>query len=468
MGKSEIIQTDLVRWVKGNQWMFQNGYLEKNHAVLSDPPYFLGSIVKRFGGKNAAPAKFGKDGAFSRASKGFMGQTWDGFESMEHYQAWVTEWAEPMLDAVYPGALGLFCGGTRTYHRLAAGLEDAGWEIIDCIAYMYGSGFPKSHNIGGHGTALKPAYEPIVVCRAPRGKHTFEQLNKQFGTGLFDIDGSRIGAEVRTYKGAGSSPQKVNNHGIGDTGIGMLDGSGKDLEFEATGRWPANVLLSHSEQCTDSSCVGECTSRLVGLQSGEVKSGGNLSGEEPSHAGGKNAFGRWGRMGWESHNDTGTAARFFYTSKPATWERDAGLDGFELKDGSVGDRRPSGSMSQRIHKDTGRIDTIRRNIHPTVKPITLTEYLARLLLPPPSDKPRRILIPFSGSGSEMIGAQFAGWEEVTGIEREAQYATIASARLKWWAGFKTYEAARAFKEPPPPPPAPVDIYAGTLFEGMLI
>lgn len=448
--KTEIIEADIVKWLTGNQWLFDNGYLPKYHAVFCDPPYFLGSIVKRFGAKNAAPAKFGKDGAFKRASRGFMGKTWDGFDSLEHYQEWVTEWATLLLSAVYPGALGLFFGGTRTYHRLAAGLEDGGWEIVDSIAYMYGSGFPKSHEVlEGYGTALKPAYEPCIIARAPRGKSTFNNLMKDFGTGAFNIDGGRIAYEgkvdPRTFGGTWKTDKAANN---------VYEGGyvGEDQTVSPLGRWPANLLLSHCEECTDTICTKDCPVRNLGEQSGEKKAGGSLSGNEPSHAGGKNAFGRWEREPWQSYDDEGTAARFFYTAKTSTWEREAGLDGFELKDGSVGDRRPSDSMSQRIHKDTGRPDTIRCNTHPTLKPISITEYLSKLLLPPLLDQPRRILVPFSGSGSEMIGAALAGWDEITGIEREHEYTTIASARLKWWSQFKTYEAARKTKEVKEPEP----------------
>src|SRR5690606_35702597 len=87
-----MVRSDLIKWLRGNRWLLDNGYIGKFHAVLGDPPYFLGSIVERFGSANAAPAKYGRDGLFARQSRGFMGQTWDGFESVYHYQAWVTEW----------------------------------------------------------------------------------------------------------------------------------------------------------------------------------------------------------------------------------------------------------------------------------------------------------------------------------------------------------------------------------------
>ena len=122
------------------------------------------------------------------------------------------------------------------------------------------------------------------------------------------------------------------------------------------------------------------------------------------------------------YEDTGTAARFFYQAKASAWERHWPV----------------------------------RSNHPTHKPIRLAEYLARLLLPPVLDTPRRLLVPFAGSGSEMIGALLAGWDVVTGIEREAEYAELARARVGWWAQFSTYDEARkAYEQGRKAQPAPV-------------
>ena len=112
-------------------------------AVVTDPPYHLYSIVKRFGGKDAASAKFGTDGAFQRASKGFMGKDWDGGD-VSYDPA---TWAE-CLRVLKPGGHMLAFGGSRTFHRIAVAIEDAGFELRDTIMWVYGSGFPKSHNVG--------------------------------------------------------------------------------------------------------------------------------------------------------------------------------------------------------------------------------------------------------------------------------------------------------------------------------
>lgn len=358
------------------------------HAILSDPPYGLS----------------------------FMNKKWDSMTAPQ-FQAWVTEWATLMLKVVYPGAVLMMFGGTRTYHRLACGLEDAGWEIYDSLAWMYGSGFPKSHDISkaldreagaererirgvrsgvvrgtyaqdkwslehkdsvldstpitpaaehwqGYGTALKPAFEPIVLARAPR-TDTYAKQALTYGTGALNIEGCRIDTDDNLNGGAYAKNGKVRTDDWGKSNGFRRD---KGLIYtQPKGRWPANVLLD------------EEAAAVLDEQSGE-------SG----------------------------ASRFFYTAKASTWERSAGFDG--------------------------------RNTHPTVKPIKLTTYLATLLLPPELDEPRRLLVPFSGSGSEMIGGHLAGWDEIVGIEIDSEYKNIAEARLAWWSQFKSYEEAQAARK----------------------
>ncbi len=196
--------------------------IDKNSidAIITDPPYGLTSITKRFGKQNSAPAQYGKDGAFNRLSKGFMGKEWDGSGIEYNVAMW-----QKCYEVLKPGGYLLAFGGTRTYHRIACSIEDAGFEIRDCIMWLYGSGFPKSMNIGlaidkkngveskvvgkgksgstskafnlteaqekagtgilageydikeaqnewqGWGTCLKPAYEPIIVARKPFGRN---------------------------------------------------------------------------------------------------------------------------------------------------------------------------------------------------------------------------------------------------------------------------------------------------------
>ena len=112
-------------------------------SIVTDPPYHLTSIVKRFGKENSAPAKFGTDGVFKRASTGFMGKTWDGGDIAFNVDMW-----KECLRVLKPGGHLLSFSGTRTYHRMAVAIEDAGFEVRNQLCWAFGSGFPKSLNIG--------------------------------------------------------------------------------------------------------------------------------------------------------------------------------------------------------------------------------------------------------------------------------------------------------------------------------
>lgn len=203
-------EDDRYKLYKGNMLDMLEAIEEESvDSIVTDPPYGLTSITKRFGKEDAAPAQYGKDGAFSRLSKGFMGKEWDGSGIEYNIDTW-----KRCYEVLKPGGYLLAFGGTRTYHRIACSIEDAGFEIRDCIMWLYGSGFPKSMNIGlaidkrngidvksdytpdnsnnvygkamgggnvpaghksqeaqnewnGWGTCLKPAYEPIIVARKP-------------------------------------------------------------------------------------------------------------------------------------------------------------------------------------------------------------------------------------------------------------------------------------------------------------
>lgn len=500
-----LIQADLLKWLRDNQWLVQNGYMPKAHAVIGDPPYGLEFMGKEWDKPRASGEIIRDPVSLKGFQNGNGGNPYTRsrirYGVSNDYQAWVTEWATLLLDFVYPGAVLALFGGTRTYHRLAAGLEDAGWEVFDCMMYLYGSGFPKAADIGklidqregaerevvcrnpnhrlisgveyegiyqggntgasmltapatdaakrwdGYKTALKPAYEPIVLCRAPRGSTTYAALAQQYGTGALNIDGARIGTEEHSYRSTtvvGAGRERAVN--VVDRGDGKtLDGRDlksvlarqqryRDSRFETSvaGRYPANLALD------------EAAARLLDDMSGELTSGGrsHVSGDSNistqrgiySNAGGKRA------SDYHLDPDSGGASRFFYTAKAAAWEREAGLADFNPQIVNDGRDTPIDNAYQRG-------ETKRRNTHPTVKPIQLITWLATLLLPPPLDVPRRVLVPFAGSGSEMIGCQFAGWDEVVGIEREAEYCAINEARRRWWAKFKTYEQAEMAYRP---------------------
>jgi len=457
---------------------------ERFNAILCDPPYALISVAKRFGKPGSAPAQEdGMDGSFARLSKGFMGQSWDSFESLDQYREWVKTWAKLLIDKMlHPGAVCLFFGGTRTWHHLAVGLEAGGFEVYDTLLWLYGSGFPKSHDISkgidneqaeewqGYGTALKPSWEPILLCRAPRDGETFARLALEHGSGALNIDGGRIETKEdlqRDCKGWASA------HHLGYKRPWM-DDADKEVFGSNRGRWPANLLLSHHEDCKligstrvparvinrweegakpfggagglgleyqsetagDENgmeiierwaCVPECPIRQLDDQAGMLTSGKGAIKKDTSQGHLGMTFGAESREAGTpmiSYGDMGGPSRFFYCGKASPAEKDKGLDKYFWK------RVPDGF--ERISEDEWRClprrERAQGNIHPTVKPLDLLRYLAKLIKPPKGVK-ARLLVPFSGSGSECIAAHQAGWSEVVGIEISALYNEMAQARM---------------------------------------
>jgi site-specific DNA-methyltransferase (adenine-specific) len=365
---------------------------ESVDAIVSDPPYGLS----------------------------FMGKGWD------HGVPGVEFWTEA-LRVAKPGAHLLAFGGTRTYHRLACAIEDAGWEIRDCVMWVYGSGFPKSHDVskaidkaaraerevvgpkvyaGGHvqnhsgvshggsycgfdhsgttmatapatdaarqwsgwGTALKPAWEPIIVARKPLVGTVAENVLR-YGTGGINVDGCRV--EASDGRPLIKSRSDAANNAFGDG----LNGS-RCAGVTTLGRWPANLIHDGSEE-------------VVGLFPQ------TRPGESPARRNSEPGSGRTMGSGWHGEDsgvrvvlDSGSAARFFYCAKASRADR--------------GDD----------------------NHHPTVKPTALMRYLCRLVTPPGGV----VLDPFTGSGSTGKGAVLEGFRFI-GIEREAEYVEIAKARI---------------------------------------
>lgn len=239
----------------------------------------------------------------------------------------------------------------------------------------------------GYGTALKPAYEPVVLARKPLDGTVAQNVQK-WGCGALWIDGARVTVSDDDDIHA-KNPHTMGGFGHGNAAV-YGDSTGSPAYNPAQGRWPANVLHDGSPEV------------LAGFPvTGPSKSGGKSGSNANPMSWNEPNVGRE-RIG---HNDNGgSAARYFYCAKASTKERNAGCEG--------------------------------RNVHPTVKPLDLCRYLATLILPP-ADRPqgpRRLLVPFSGSGSEMVGAILAGWDDVTGIEREAEYVEIAKARLSHHSG----------------------------------
>ena len=335
-------------------------------AIVTDPPYGLG----------------------------FMGKKWDDLPPG-------LEFAEQALRVLKPGGHLLAFGGTRTYHRLACAIEDAGFEIRDCLAWLYGSGFPKSHNLKdewqGWGTALKPAHEPIVLARKPL-TGTVAGNVLEHGTGALNIDGCRIGTEGATTR--------THQADYGKSGWR----TGHGIESIDAGRWPANVILDPE------------AGAMLDEQSGNLRPATSRTKREK--IGGTDRFlERTGDLQRdEVYPDSGGASRFFYCAKASKRERNAGLEGFEERARRTYEGGPIVSAD---HPDTspgGRQTAA--NVHPTVKPIALMRWLVRLVTPPNGT----VLDPFLGSGTTGIAAKLEGFDFI-GIEREAEYLAIAQARI---------------------------------------
>jgi DNA modification methylase len=463
-------------------------------SIVSDPPYGLSAA------KNSGKSSRG----------GFMGKEWD------HGVPGVEFWTEA-LRVAKPGAHLLAFGGTRTYHRLACAIEDAGWEIRDCVMWVYGSGFPKSHDaskaidrrggatagfkefrdavkdamkrngvsrttlsaaLGNHmlshyltagsqpavpnakdyriirdtvglgrdwdhlfmdeaerevvgfqkrgsavntsfmsggnditapatpeaqqwagwGTALKPAWEPIIVARKPLCGTVAENVLAH-GTGGINVDGCRVGTETITQRLATVEGGKA----IGAGAVGVKQKATGETTT-TIGRWPANVIHDGSDE-------------VVGLfpqaAGGKFPAGGKQS------KGSDNAYGTFNGNGQEARSigDTGSAARFFYCPKASKADRDEGCEGLIVKDV----HRYGAGLGEGIDPNAPARN---RNHHPTVKPTALMRYLCRLVTPPGGI----VLDPFMGSGSTGKAAMLEGFRFI-GIEREAEYVEIARARI---------------------------------------
>lgn len=368
-------------------------------AVVTDPPYALVSIQKRFGKPGSAAAKHGKDGLYARASAGFMGKQWDTGEVAFSEEFWAE-----VLRVLKPGGHVVAFSGTRTYHRMAVAIEDAGFEIRDQLGWVYGSGFPKSHNQKGDwegwGTALKPAWEPICLARKPLDGTVAANLAK-WGTGALNIDGCRVEGES-TVRVQGEA--EIGFHG-GNHAPGLVTGS-------TQGRWPANV-------CHDGSPEVLAAFPDTGPAKAGGRSTGRNFGQEHDDVFTKDRE----RTG---HNDNGgSAARFFYCAKASRKDREEGLEGFEAT------HRPNGNKwtdqdyrVTRGERPPSAESGPRKNTHPTVKPTDLMRWLCRLVTPPGGV----ILDPFMGSGSTGKAALLEGFRFI-GCEREDEYMPIAEARI---------------------------------------
>lgn len=347
---------------------------------------------------------------------GFMGRRWDASGIAYDKYLWADVWR-----VLKPGGHLLAFGGTRTWHRLAVAIEDAGFEVRDSMAWMYGSGFPKSLDVSkaidkaagalehessaftvagrtdknlpnptvkgytppapatpaaqrwqGWGTALKPAFEPVVVARKPLIGTVAENV-QQYGTGALNIDGCRIGTTVETWPASRSyAPGQMQPGHVGDT-----QATGQ----APAGRWPANVILDESQAAeldkqsgvTSSNSGGRSTRANSGTWTSSTGMG--IPGTDLPRTG---------------HDDLGGASRFFYTAKASSAER-PNVDGVA---------------------------------HPTVKPLELMQYLVRLVTPPGGT----VLEPFAGSGTTAEACIVEGFKCIA-IEMTDEYLPLILQRI---------------------------------------
>ncbi|HAX81911.1 MAG TPA: hypothetical protein DCY40_05025 [Actinobacteria bacterium] len=431
-----------------------------------------------------------------------MGARWD------HGVPSSLVWAE-ILRVLKPGAFLFAFGGTRTYHRLAVAVEDAGFEIRDSIlagAWIYGSGFPKALDVskaidkeagaerevvgprvrvdgkapghagggyeGGFGpvdevlvtapssldaarfdgwkSALKPAWEPVVVGMKPLDG-TFARNAVEHGVAGLNVDGGRIAGP------AWSKEDGANGSGFNVTKFAGAIGDGESTRpysaRSGEGRYPSNLLLSHHPSCRRAGTRKVRANVCSGTAKAETSGYGGY-GDRPlngAHHGGED--GTEEVAAWECSPDCPVAAmdrqagHLTSGGTPASRSADkfrnayGAFKGGEVESGIGGS---AGLSSRFFHQSDfeddplfgtyycAKASTAERGgtRHPTIKPLKLVTYLASLLLPPARpDAPRRLLVPFSGAGSEVIGALRAGWEEVEGIEQEPEWIADAERRI---------------------------------------
>jgi len=419
--------------------------LEENSidSIVTDPPYELG----------------------------FMGKSWDNTGIANN----PLMWAE-CLRVLKPGGYLLSFGGTRTYHRMACAIEDAGFEVRDMIEWVYGSGFPKSLNIGksienkmltgnaskngfhkldgerregrigmydtveeqgfrkvnpdqlgafdlepttdeaklwnGWGTALKPAHEPICMARKPLAEKTVAENVLKYGTGGINIDESR----VETSKDDPNHREIANKSTLGTT-----FGSKEEIKSVSVGksqlgelgRFPANLIHDNSEE------VREC---FPDAGKGNGKGAYNYAGREYDNKD-TSMFNGDKPQAPSNFNDSGNASRFFksiiYQAKASKSERNKGCEGLPLGE------PPASARSKPAEGRENALGEPRANNHPTVKPIALMEYLIKMVTP----KGGTVLDPFAGSGSTLVAAKQNGYQYI-GIEITEEYIPIIEARLK--------------------------------------
>lgn len=373
--------------------------VESIDACVTDPPYDLTANKK--GGSGAASLNLNSPAGRSRIGTGggFMGMKWDGEGVAFKVETW-----QAVRRVLKPGAYLLAFGGTRTYHRMAIAIEDAGFEIRDSMAWLYGSGFPKNHDLGdGKGTALKPAFEPIVVAWRPF-KGTIQACHQQHGTAALNIDACRIAVGDEDYARNASGDRGHENDRKRQSEFALTAGKASDI-----GRWPANVVLD------------DLAAEMLDAQTGELVSGANPTRRSSDKF--RDTYGAF--KGQEECDaarglDIGGASRFYYVAKPSREERDMGCH--DLAPRRRDDSRKEGNPGGDNPRNRGLQP--RGNFHPTVKPVDLMRWLVRLVTPVGG----KVLDPFGGSGTTAMACAYEQ-RDFEIIEREAEYVELIRRRV---------------------------------------
>ena len=444
--------------------------MEENRIdfIVTDPPYglhFMGKGWDKFkfkkSNKNETGGRPGDltNNKISDSDGSFKAGTYDENRNDE-FQEFMRLFGIEALRVLKPGGMLAMFGAPRRHHRQMSGLEDAGFEIRDVIAWMFGQGFPKSLDISkaidkakgcerevigidkdfqrrnpngkwgiaaegyggvkkitkekhelsktfsGYGTALKPAYEPIIICMKPLDG-TFAQNAEKWGIAGINVDTSRI---------EGNKPDTIRGAGGQNGRYGPINAQGKIID-DGKGRWPSNLILSEESAEELDQMTGVSQSSRVDNSTATKTCGFHDSlGRE-----------RKPRTDVGGYKDSGGASRFFYCAKASSSERNRGLEGLPLKnkgeiDGSNCDNTLKGPGNS-LHPDK---NSKMQNFHPTVKPIALMKYILKLLAPPGNPI---CLDPFAGSGSTLVAAKELGISCI-GIEKEEEYINIAKARVE--------------------------------------
>ena len=448
-------------------------------SIVTDPPYGLG---KEPDIREVMKAWIDK-GYHEITGSGFMNKSWDAFVPQP------IVWQE-VYRVLKPGGYALVSCGTRTQDWMASSLRFAGFEIRDILAWAYGSGFPKSLSIDKQlikngfikeakelkmsGTAIKPAIELWTLCRKPLGEKSVAENVLKYGTGGINIDGCRIQGE---YKCDGGKPGFTQDKGWNQNNMQRLG------ERLTSGRFPANLILSHSPECKcigtkkiksnghfttnrtmnkvyaggwkntgidegnkladedgnetmeNWECVEDCPIRIMDEQSGHLKSGTDCV---RTQIGSFLEHGSLGKVGdvQVTYGDSGGASRFFkhcdFEDEDVLFAEANHLFYCAKASKSERDIGLETFNEKEVSLNTGEAhnvamlgrETRYKNNHPTVKPLKLMKYLCRLITPPNGI----VLDPYTGSGSTGVSAKAEGFRFI-GIESDKSYIDIANARF---------------------------------------